>query len=91
MDKNVLKGIAERKLEHMRHGCFRGGLNHFLDTGSINGSFLDALNELAEEIVKTCNIPPVIKSVCEFCGHEHLMRGKNGVWCEECLKKQTVL
>jgi hypothetical protein len=49
MDKHKLKGIAERKLDHMRHGSFRGGLNHFIETGTINGTFLEALNGLVEE------------------------------------------
>jgi len=29
--------------------------------------------------------------VCKYCGCEHLYEGKNGIWCESCLKKQTVL
>ena len=49
MDKHELKGIAERKLDHMRFGCFRGSLNHFLETGTINGSFLEAINSLITE------------------------------------------
>lgn len=49
MEINKLKGITERKLEHMRYGCFRGSLNHFLETGTINGSFLEAMNSLITE------------------------------------------
>lgn len=49
MEINKLKGIAERKLDHMRHGCFRGSLNHFIETGIINGSFLEAINSLITE------------------------------------------
>lgn len=65
MDKNLLKGIAERKLEHMRRGLWKGSLDHFVSTGVINGSFLDALNDLVDEIVssKKLNEAAVSKEV----------------------------
>ena len=51
MDKTKLKAIAEKHLDKMRHGSFRGGLNYFIEKGTINGTFLDALNDMVVECV----------------------------------------
>lgn len=48
-DKHAFRGIAERKLEHMRKGKFKADIMHYIDTGIINKSFLDALNSIVTE------------------------------------------
>ena len=66
---------------------------HFGNTGAVDMKhpnmeiFFEELNAecLAEDKQKNCNIPPVIKSVCDVCGSDDVIEvphmGKN---CNRC-------